>query len=125
MSRTQVRTVRYLICLHSANFLTSLPYQIRLHGPMEEAACQTSPIGGTGVQRSALRIQQYEIGEKPVRPDSIEASYSGGVLTVNITENGKTLTLTSQVILPAGTGPFPAVIGLGGFSEWKYPFQHL
>ena len=62
------------------------------------------------------QIHNYEIGEKPVRPDTIEASYSGGVLTVNITENGKTLTLTSQVILPAGTGPFPAVIGLGGFS---------
>ena len=58
------------------------------------------------------QIQKYEIGEKPVRPDSIEASYSGGVLTVNVTVNGKTLTLTSQVILPAGTGPFPAVIGM-------------
>jgi hypothetical protein len=58
------------------------------------------------------QIQNYEIGEKPVRPDSIQASYSGGVLTVNVTVNGKTLTLTSQVILPAGAGPFPAVIGI-------------
>lgn len=31
---------------------------------------------------------------------------------MNVTANGKTLTLTSQVILPAGTGPFPAVIGM-------------
>jgi hypothetical protein len=61
-------------------------------------------------------IQNYEIGEKPGRPDSITASYSGGVLKVNVTKNGHTLTLTSQVILPSGTGPFPAVIGLGGFS---------
>ena len=58
------------------------------------------------------QIQNYEIGQKPVRPDTIEANYSGGVLTVNVTVNGKTLTLTSQVILPAGTGPFPAVIGM-------------
>jgi hypothetical protein len=57
-------------------------------------------------------IQNYEIGEKPVRPDTIKASYSGGVLTVNVTKNGQTLTLTSQVILPTGTGPFPAVIGM-------------
>ncbi len=57
-------------------------------------------------------IQYYEIGQKPVRPDSIAASYSGGILTVNVTVNGKTLTLTSQVILPAGPGPFPAVIGM-------------
>jgi hypothetical protein len=58
------------------------------------------------------QIQNYEIGEKPVRPDSVTASYSGGVLTVNVTINGKKLTLTSQVILPSGTGPFPAVIGM-------------
>src|SRR3990172_10580525 len=45
-------------------------------------------------------VQHYEIGEKPVRPDSIEASYSDGTLTVNITVNGKTLTLTSAVTLP-------------------------
>ncbi len=58
------------------------------------------------------QIQNYEIGPKPPRPDSITASYSGGVLTVNVTVNGKTLTLTSQVVLPAGPGPFPAVIGM-------------
>lgn len=62
------------------------------------------------------QIQNYEIGEKPVRPDTITASYSGGTLTVNVTKNGNTLTLTSQVILPAGTGPFPAVIGMNSSS---------
>ncbi|MCX6144746.1 MAG: T9SS type A sorting domain-containing protein [Ignavibacteriales bacterium] len=63
-----------------------------------------------------VQIQNYEIGEKPVRPDTIQASYSGGVLTVNVTVNGQTLTLTSRVILPAGTGPFPAVIGMNSSS---------
>jgi len=58
------------------------------------------------------QIQAFEIGVKPPRPDSITASYSGGVLTVNVTVNNKTLTLTSAVKLPAGTGPFPAVIGI-------------
>ncbi len=58
------------------------------------------------------QIQHYEIGPKPVRPDTITANYSGGVLTVNVTVNGKTLTLTSQVTLPAGRGPFAAVIGM-------------
>ena len=51
------------------------------------------------------QIQNYEIGEKPPRPDSITASYSDSVLTVNVTVNGKTLTLTSSVILPSGTVP--------------------
>jgi hypothetical protein len=59
-------------------------------------------------------IEHYEIGPKPVRPDTITATYSDGLLTVNVTVNGKTLTLTSQVTLPEGEGPFPAMIGMGG-----------
>ena len=58
-------------------------------------------------------IEHYEIGEKPVRPDSITASYADDTLKVNITVNGNTLTLTSVVILPEGDGPFPAIIGIG------------
>ncbi|MHC4519359.1 MAG: glucuronyl esterase domain-containing protein, partial [Planctomycetota bacterium] len=58
-------------------------------------------------------IEHYEIGPKPVRPEDITASYSGGTLTVNVTVNGNTLTLTCAVTLPSGDGPFPAVIGVG------------
>lgn len=58
-------------------------------------------------------IQHYEIGQKPDRPDNITASYARDTLKVNITENGKTLTLTSKITLPEGKGPFPAVIGIG------------
>jgi len=58
-------------------------------------------------------IQHYEIGKKPERPDSITAHYQNDTLRVQITVNGKTLTLTSAVILPEGEGPFPAVIGIG------------
>lgn len=61
-------------------------------------------------------IQHYEIGIKPERPEDITASYVDGLLTVNVTVNGYTLTLTSKVILPSGNGPFPAVIGMGGGS---------
>jgi hypothetical protein len=58
------------------------------------------------------QIENYEIGPKPGRPQTITASYAAGVLTVNVLVNGKTLTLTSQVALPAGPGPFPAIIGM-------------
>lgn len=58
-------------------------------------------------------IQHYEIGKKPERPDSITAHYRNDTLTVYVTVHGKTLTLTSPVILPEGEGPFPAVIGIG------------
>lgn len=69
-------------------------------------------------RRSEIKaeIENYEIGLKPDRPDTISASYSSGVLTVNMTVNGYSFTLTSQVSLPAGNGPFPAVIGMGGGS---------
>jgi hypothetical protein len=57
-------------------------------------------------------IEHYEIGEKPVRPDNITASYLNDTLRVNVTVNGKTLKLVSRIILPSGEGPFPAVIGM-------------
>lgn len=58
-------------------------------------------------------IEHYEIGKKPERPEKISASYAKGTLTVKVTVNGETLTLTSAVSLPGGDGPFPAVIGIG------------
>ena len=58
-------------------------------------------------------IEHYEIGVKPPRPDDIKATYEDGTLTVVITVNDSTLTLTSRVTLPEGEGPFPAIIGIG------------
>jgi len=58
-------------------------------------------------------IEHYEIAKKPDRPKDITASYADGTLTVNVTVNGNTLTLTSKVTLPEGDGPFPAIIGIG------------
>jgi hypothetical protein len=57
-------------------------------------------------------IEQYEIGPKPPKPANVSATYSGGTLTVTVVENGQTLTLTSSVNMPSGTGPFPVVIGM-------------
>lgn len=66
-------------------------------------------------RRSEIKaeIEHYEIGIKPNRPEDITASYANDTLTVNITVNGNTLTLTSGIILPEGEGPFPAIIGIG------------
>ena len=58
-------------------------------------------------------MEHYEIGQKPPRPKDLTASYADGVLTVYVTVNGETLTLTSNITLPEGDGPFPAVIGIG------------
>lgn len=69
-------------------------------------------------------IEHYEIGVKPPKPDTISATYtpgatpgSNGTLRVFVTRNGQTITLTSQVSLPAtGAGPYPAVIGMNSLS---------
>ena len=66
-------------------------------------------------RRSEIKaeMEHYEIGTKPKRPEQMSAQFADGTLTVNITVNGQTLTLTSQITLPEGEGPFPAVIGVG------------
>ncbi|RZK22474.1 MAG: T9SS type A sorting domain-containing protein [Hymenobacter sp.] len=65
------------------------------------------------------QIENYEIGAKQPKPQNITASYAAGTtagtgtLTVNVTVNSKTVTLTSSITLPTtGTGPFAAVIGM-------------
>lgn len=73
-------------------------------------------FGSWACHRAEIKasIENYEIGVKPEKPDTITASYADSILTVIIVENGETLTLTSKVILPEGEGPFPAIIGMGG-----------
>jgi hypothetical protein len=73
-------------------------------------------------------IEKYELGPKPDCSDcTITSSYtppaagsSTGSLTVVVTRNGKSLTLTSGIYIPQGmgSGPFPALIPmeLGGFT---------
>ncbi|MGA7339202.1 MAG: hypothetical protein WBX18_01305 [Terracidiphilus sp.] len=65
-------------------------------------------------------VETYQIGPKPDCHDcTITASYvppasgsSNGTLTVNVTRNGNTLTMTSGIYIPQGmgSGPFPALI---------------
>ena len=76
-------------------------------------------------------IEHYEIGTKPDRPENITAVYQTGAtlppgvvlpagvtgrVVVTVTVNGKSLTLTSNISLPAGSGPFPAVIGMNSLN---------
>ncbi len=95
---------------------SALPVIKNLPDPFEwaDGRGRMSNFSDWRIRRAEIgaQIQHYEIGGKPARPDSITASYSGGMLTVKVTVDGQTLTLTSQIVLPAGTGPFPAVIGM-------------
>jgi hypothetical protein len=66
--------------------------------------CRRAEIGA--------QIQNYELGNKPAPPSDITATFAGGMLSVTVTANGKKITLTTTITLPAGAGPFPAVIGM-------------
>jgi len=60
-------------------------------------------------------IQKFQLGPKPemTSEDEVVASVSGGTLTVTVTHNGQSITLSSKMSIPSGTGPFPAIIALG------------
>lgn len=79
-------------------------------------------------------VQKYMLGPKPDCHDcTITANYAPnptdalrGTLTVNVTRNGKTLTITSAVTLPAtGSGPFPYMIGIGATGTGSLPANLL
>ena len=61
----------------------------------------------------AALIQHYGIGEKPaVNKENIKARMNGDTLIVDVTVNGETLTLTSEIRYPkTGKAPYPLMIG--------------
>ena len=56
---------------------------------------------------------QYIYGQKPPKPDSVTGTVTNTLITVNITHQGRNETFTAAVTLPAGQGPFPAIIAFG------------
>jgi hypothetical protein len=73
---------------------------------IDDWRCRRAEIGAM--------IQHYEIGTKPAPPAMLSASFSDdSVLAVTVIVNDDLLRLTSKITLPAGDGPFPAVIGVG------------
>lgn len=62
---------------------------------------------------SAL-LQNYELGEKPRKPESVTGSLSGNTFKITVKDKGKTITFGVTISKPSGTGPFPAVIGYQG-----------
>jgi hypothetical protein len=110
--------------------LSELPVIAPLTDPFEwsDRSGRDTTFASWSRRRAEIKaeIENYEIGMKPDRPDTIAASFSkaDGVLTVNVTKNGQTLKLTSKIVLPEGEGPFAAVIGCGfGFGAGSLPSE--
>ncbi len=57
-------------------------------------------------------VQQWDVGTKPAPPATETATYAGGKLTIKVTAGGASITLTEDVSVPSGAGPFPVIIGM-------------
>ena len=68
-------------------------------------------------QRAQIKAlaQRYVYGDKPSRPQSVTGTVSSTNISVNVTHNGRSASFSASVQLPSGTGPFPAVVVVGGF----------
>jgi len=64
----------------------------------------------------AAMAEYYELGDKPRYPETVTGAMSGSTLTVTVTDQGKSISFAVTITTPAGSGPFPAVIGYGGGS---------
>ena len=75
----------------------------------------------------AAEIQHYEIGTKPsIKDATVKARMDGDTLIVDVTRNGKSLTLKSTIHYPTkGTGPFAVLIGTSGISIPRQLFSDL
>ncbi|MEV0714426.1 cellulose binding domain-containing protein [Asanoa sp. NPDC050611] len=59
--------------------------------------------------------ERHVYGDKPGKPASVTGTVSSSGITVNVTHNGRSASFSAGVQLPSGSGPFPAVIVVGGF----------
>ncbi|GAA4990909.1 chitodextrinase [Nonomuraea thailandensis] len=58
--------------------------------------------------------EKFVYGEKPPKPSSVTGTVTRTGISVNVSHNGRTAGFSAGVDLPSGTGPFPAVVVLGG-----------
>jgi hypothetical protein len=61
-------------------------------------------------------LQRLELGTLPPAPISLTAELSGSSLTINVSSSNATTSFVANIEYPAGDGPFPAILGIGGSS---------
>jgi glucuronyl esterase-like protein/cellulose binding protein with CBM2 domain len=101
----------------SVSLPSSFPANAKLPDPFTR-------LDGTRIAaKSDWRCRREEIlqlaektiyGQKPGKPASVTGTVSSTNITVNVTDQGKSASFSASVQLPSGTGPFPAVVVVGG-----------
>ncbi|KAL0959503.1 hypothetical protein HGRIS_011213 [Hohenbuehelia grisea] len=62
-------------------------------------------------------LQRFELGEMPPDPPFLNASFTARQLSINVTDNAKSISFTVSATLPTSAGrPVPAIISYGGAS---------
>lgn len=65
-------------------------------------------------QEILKQAEKYIYGEKPLDPDSVIGTVTSTKVTVHVSDSGKSIDFSAQIVLPSkGTGPFPAIINVG------------
>lgn len=59
--------------------------------------------------------EEHVYGPRPEAPENVTGAVSDTSITVDVTDRGTSTQFSASVDLPAGSGPFPAVVVLGGF----------
>ncbi|MEU4692387.1 cellulose-binding protein [Actinoplanes sp. NPDC023714] len=98
--------------------LESLPSVAKLPDPFKRLdGSRISSAADWRCQRNEIKklSERFIYGTKPARPTSVTGTVSSTSVTVNVSEGGRSSSFSAGVELPGGTGPFPAVVVLGGF----------
>ena len=96
----------------------SLPANAKLPDPFKrlDGTRITSTADWTCRREEIKKLsEKFVYGEKPGRPQTVTGSVTSTNITVNVANQGKSASFSASVSLPGGTGPFPAVVVLGGF----------
>lgn len=115
---------------HFAKPVLPAPDQLPVIRELPDALLGVKDFGDWERQRNVIgaQIQHYGIGEKPaVTSDQIKARMAGDTLIVDVTVNGQTLTLRSEIRYPA-TAPetgstYALMIGTSGIALPKQLFD--
>ncbi|GAA4192776.1 hypothetical protein GCM10022252_34710 [Streptosporangium oxazolinicum] len=96
----------------------SLPTNSRLPDPFRKLdGTRISSTSEWRCRREEIKrlAEKFVYGEKPAKPATVTGTVSRTGITVNVNHNGRSSTFSASVSLPSGSGPFPAVVVLGGF----------
>lgn len=105
---------------HTAGGEDHLPFQAAPLLPDPFTTVDGTPVTSEADwadRRAEIRelAQEHIYGPLPADPEQVSGSVSDTTITVEVVDQGNSAQFSASVDLPAGTGPFPAVVVLGGF----------